>query len=419
MPTSEEEEPEDWAVAEQDQCRLGEMVDDLISWRFLYFLNVPKVKFVVHQLVLVLYTALPLIFLIHYDMSDPPTYGHSYGLPANISGWEVLFWVLAVGNILANYEQIEPLIPESQADDSIAELARNLVEGCRLHFRDFWKSLALVVDVLVCVGMVLRLSDGHNYEEQVAARSVYAVVVALLGVRFLEILRISQSVGILSIIVVRMIISDCLPFALILIVLSTPFGIALCILQPRSVVGEPYIDVRGGLSDMSLSVVTFLDSPFYAPWLALVGDFDIRSLIEDARGTFIVQWLLPLLYYVYLLLALIVLLNLLIAAMSATFEDLSSVATLEWKYARAQLVVEYKDAKFWPSPLNIVHLLGRAVSYLLAPMKPPPAPSGFKCQLGPTDELRVQACEVTALKACHAKHTLAHEEESALSTLSG
>lgn len=56
---------------------------------------------------------------------------------------------------------------------------------------------------------------------------------------------------------------------------------------------------------------------------------------------------------IYLAAILVVLLNLLIAVMSATYEELSEVSTIEWHYARAQIVLQYKDHKCWPAPLNV------------------------------------------------------------------
>lgn len=58
-------------------------------------------------------------------------------------------------------------------------------------------------------------------------------------------------------------------------------------------------------------------------------------------------------YGIYLAAILVVLLNLLIAVMSSTYEELSEVSTLEWHYARTQIVLQYKDQKFWPAPLNV------------------------------------------------------------------
>ena len=50
---------------------------------------------------------------------------------------------------------------------------------------------------------------------------------------------------------------------------------------------------------------------------AMLGDFDKAPLFEVGRGVIVVEWLLPGLYFLYLAAVLIVLLNLLIAAMSA------------------------------------------------------------------------------------------------------
>ena len=106
----------------------------------------------------------------------------------------------------------------------------------------------------------------------------------------------NPQVGVLSIIFIRMIINDCPPFFIVYAVLAIPTGLSLSVLQPRHIVGEDLTDAVGGPSDPQwLTVFRYLDSPFWAPIWALLGDFDVQTLIEDSRGQVFVEWLLPVL----------------------------------------------------------------------------------------------------------------------------
>ncbi|KAL1519033.1 hypothetical protein AB1Y20_003301 [Prymnesium parvum] len=435
----EDEEPENWAICEQqrrERNKLKGMVDDVVddytSFRFLSFFGVPKVKFLCHVLVFLLYTYLPVHFLISYEVEAGgiTSYEHPFSLPRHISGWEIVFWVWSFGYFIGELEQVEVLMPPRpllESSLSLSAATSRIAEGFRLHFRVMWNTISLIASLLVLVAALVRVFAKDDKDAQVAVRCTYAVVVVLCGFKMLELVRIWKSVGILSIITIRMIVDDCGSFAILLLVLAAPFGLALSILQPRSLVGEDFLvggfadrdfDQLGGVSDpMYLTIFRYFSSPFWAPWIALVGEFDVGALIDSSKGVTIVEWLLPMLYYIYLILALVVLLNLLIAAMSSTFESLAEVATEEWKYARVQLVLQYKDRKSWPAPFNLVHVLVRLLFFCAhgCRSKTELADIGFKLvNLSVSDELAVQGQEQAALKLCHSRQVQSRAEASAV-----
>ena len=99
------------------------------------------------------------------------------------------------------------------------------------------------------------------------------------------------------------------------------------------------------------------------------------------------------------------------------------MSLLESKYARAQVVLEYKDAKTWPAPLNVCHLAIRLLTFLVHKCVPSldlydrGASPGFQFEMSVGDELTTQAQELAALKTCHAKRVKAREKEEAVDTL--
>ena len=77
---------------------------------------------------------------------------------------------------------------------------------------------------------------------------------------------------------------------------------------------------------------------------------------------------MQLLLWIYLLVTTVVLVNLLIAQMSETYERSLAQGRQEWYFQRAAVVLEYKDTlgKSVPPPFNLVHLLLRGVFAICA-----------------------------------------------------
>jgi len=431
---SEEEEPENWAIrsqhAEIRQSGADDMFEDVTSFRFLHFFNIPKVKFLLHQIVFLVYIFLPVFFLIKYetDKGGINSFDHGYGLPHDVSDWEYGFWVWTVGYLVGEFEQAYAMIPPptiTEKSGSASGAMARVHEGFRMHFRVGWNAISLSASILSLIGAALRLLLTDEYTSQIATRCCYAGTVVLSGFKLLQVIRISENVGVLSIITMSMIINDCPSFVLLVVVFAPPFGFALVMLQPRSIFGEQNLvggwigaDLDPPFSDgipnpVYLTVFRYFDSPFWAPWLALLGDFDIASLIAHSKGVQIIEWLLPLLYYVYLVLALIVLLNLLIAVMSSTYEKVNSNANIEWKYSRVALLLQYKDQKSLPPPFNIVSFMVKLLMMLARGCRPPEGDpgGGFKVRLSKVEEDIVKGKEQEALASSYRQQVATRKKE--------
>ena len=103
----------------------------------------------------------------------------------------------------------------------------------------------------------------------------------------------------------------------------------------------------------------FSSEPLWSPFWSLYGSDNLHIMEEyipyDAS---ILRLFAPTMLWLYMLLATIVLVNLLIAQMSRTYEDVMQDSKMRWQYARAELILEFKDSKApLPPPLNIVWVL--------------------------------------------------------------
>ena len=130
---------------------------------------------------------------------------------------------------------------------------------------------------------------------------------------------------------------------------ATPlgFGAAFAVLLP-------------GRMDKPFSYA-FSSSPLWFPFWGLYGEFDrhdFEEYVEDEMPTRLISLVLM---WLYMLITTIVLVNLLIAQMSETYAKEMEKATQSWLFERAQLVLEFKDAKASPLPPPLAPVYDLAV----------------------------------------------------------
>lgn len=100
-----------------------------------------------------------------------------------------------------------------------------------------------------------------------------------------------------------------------------------------------------------------------------MGDFDLEGMLANTGAdhfslTHPAFFVLPALLLCYMLLTTVVLINLLIAQMSTTYEEMNEVAVDEWHFARAGLVLEFMEKSSLPPPFNLLVYFWRTVRKL-------------------------------------------------------
>ena len=117
------------------------------------------------------------------------------------------------------------------------------------------------------------------------------------------------------------------------------FGFAFVAMQPYA--QEPFPEVLGL-------------SPLWAPLWGVFGIANAWAGAADPVGQLQPGiWTSPLLIWLYLFVAIIVLVNLLIAQMSDTYARVTGEGLLRWQFERAQLINEFMRKKPLPPPLNV------------------------------------------------------------------
>ena len=159
-----------------------------------------------------------------------------------------------------------------------------------------------------------------------------------------------RPVGVIVIILAEMIICDVSVFSILVLLFSLATGFCYVLLMPNS---AGYFT-----QEATYPYLSFWNHPLLMPLWGFIGDFDKEFLDEASSDEDITNFLLPLVLFTYMVFTSIVLVNLLIAQMSSTFERVKETGHLRWQFNRTQLVREFKDTKSpVPPPLNLLRLV--------------------------------------------------------------
>ena len=323
----------------------------------LHLVHTPRFKLIFHNTMGGGYLLLLTVFLCGWwpwgPHSHTPGYYHSWQwqqglLPAEPPAEEILLWVWTLGRLWQEFAQMK----KQGADEY--EKTKDLKDLFD-YFTDLkqWCDLLTYLAVLGIAaarcavwwetdGDYLKM-DGDYTRVQLVASCTYAVVAVVTFVRFTDVLKISQ-VGLLYVMLTRMFV-DVGQWLTLSLFGTLGTSVALTVLMPN--------DITGG------------DRPFLRPFWVMVGDFNRDAMQEYFPSSGIesnVGVLTSILVFLYVFVMTVVLVNLLIAQMSSTYEKLKDEKYEIWQAGRVTLIVEYKDLfDAVPAPFNLIE----AVCYSL------------------------------------------------------
>ncbi|XP_033736705.1 serine/threonine-protein phosphatase 6 regulatory ankyrin repeat subunit A-like isoform X2 [Pecten maximus] len=155
-------------------------------------------------------------------------------------------------------------------------------------------------------------------------------------------------------IIIRDLLKDLTRFLVILLIFITGFTLHLsAIYQPvYSPVSENSALGTGVGNGEPLTYMTPIDT-FELLFFSLFGLVDPDSLPTTYRSPFWVISLAKIVFGIYMMVTLIVLINLLIAMMSDTYQRIQQQSDMEWKFGRAKLIRNMNKTSATPSPLNL------------------------------------------------------------------
>lgn len=324
---------------------------------FAAFWNVPKVKYVLHTVFSLSYLVL---LIVQLNKGVPWVTAewmmHEGLLPRDIPGEELFNYVWAVCRLLDGLKQMRRVGREEYEQSGSWGLS-----GALAYFSSGGNLLDCfnLGTVLLIALLRILFVNGVFQGQQVCwpaacdaadvfvlrlCQSLYAIVTITIFMRFVDSLKFFQGFGVLYLTLLKMLV-DVLAWFNVTLVITIGFGVAYTVLMPA---GSSIAQTNGN----------FLGRPFFQPFWGILGDFDAASVLEYySVEEFPASTLMPLLLWVYNFLTTIVLVNLLIAQMSARYEIMQEVGYNVWLAERINLIKEFKDERDpLPPPLNIIRI---------------------------------------------------------------
>ncbi|RMX42269.1 hypothetical protein pdam_00009856 [Pocillopora damicornis] len=242
------------------------------------------------------------------------------------------FWILTI--IMEEIRQLA------------AQQPKTLGDKLSVYFSDTWNLVDTFALLAFVVAACLRFFDS-TYE---AARIIFSLNIIVFIVRSLQIVSVNRQLG-PKLVMIRKMLEDLKQFVIILAIFIIAYGIAL---QAVSFPGpgqfaKTWDQVIRGILDL--------------PYWQMYGELFLEEISGQKPSEYFevhptAKWLSPALLAGYMLFTNVLLLNLLIAIFSYTFERVQEDSDKVWKFQRYELIAEYHGRPlFFPPLIFISHVL--------------------------------------------------------------
>ncbi|XP_076456247.1 transient receptor potential cation channel subfamily M member-like 2 isoform X2 [Babylonia areolata] len=233
----------------------------------------------------------------------------------------------------------------------VTNYAHSISSKVTTYVTDSWNLLDIITIGLFVVGMVLRFIPNDTSFEW--ARVVLAINLVSFFFRILHIFSVNKELG-PKLVMIRRMIRDLMWFVVILMVFIGAYAIASeAILYPQTELSwkllyhlprKAYWQIYGELflEEIEGSDNSCTTDP------ALYSGYNVQRCPSD-----IGKYLVPVLMGVYVLMTNVLLLNLLIAMFSYTFQKIQENTDVHWYYQRFNLVLEYYERPWLPPPFTL------------------------------------------------------------------
>ncbi|KAI8729643.1 transient receptor potential cation channel subfamily M member 5 [Biomphalaria glabrata] len=228
---------------------------------------------------------------------------------------------------------------------------------------NFWNQFDFVMYLLVIVSVILRFELFTDFHF-VYVRIVYSITLVMTYLRFMQFFFAEKNMG-PKVIMIRKMLTDLMFFFLILLLFILSFGAAYHInMFPNA--------------PINWSIMYYV---LYYPYFQLHGNLFLEDMQgEDTSGCTRNEtiWrndpmnrcpeknaIVPILLAVYMVLTNILLINILIAMFSYTFQSVQDNSTKVWRFYRIALVYEYFDRPALVPPIIIFNHIWRILRYIL------------------------------------------------------
>uniref|UniRef100_A0A8C5TWL2 Transient receptor potential cation channel subfamily C member 6 n=1 Tax=Malurus cyaneus samueli TaxID=2593467 RepID=A0A8C5TWL2_9PASS len=210
------------------------------------------------------------------------------------------------------------------------------------------------MEMLIISWVIARINWDPS-DPQIISEGLYAIAVVLSFSRIAYILPANESFGPLQISLGRT-VKDIFKFMVIFIMVFVAFMIGMFNLYSY------YLGAKQN------EAFTTVEESFKTLFWAIFGLSEVKSVVINYKHKFI-ENIGYVLYGVYNVTMVIVLLNMLIAMINSSFQEIEDDADVEWKFARAKLWFSYfEEGRTLPVPFNLVPS-PKSLLYLLIRIK--------------------------------------------------
>ncbi|KAI0242998.1 Transient receptor potential cation channel subfamily M member-like 2 [Lamellibrachia satsuma] len=260
--------------------------------------------------------------------------------------WVIVFWVGVV------------IMEEIRQMRNDVNRFKNKIDGFRHHFKDMWNFLDAVTLIAFFVGFLFRYVSPHYMIMRTiscleVARIIFALDLMLFYLRTLDIYYLHRKLGPQLVMITEMMV-DMWYVIIIIMVFVVAYGVALqAILYPNSPLD-----------------FTLMSKMFKKAYFQIYGELFLEELggTLDCETTLMANSTLPrcpqntdfiptFLMAIYILFTNVLLLNLLIAMFSNTFNKIQMDTDEHWFFLRYFLIKEFDDRPSLAPPLTILYHL--------------------------------------------------------------
>ncbi|XP_078692315.1 transient receptor potential cation channel subfamily M member-like 2 isoform X4 [Branchiostoma floridae x Branchiostoma belcheri] len=280
--------------------------------------------------------------------------------PIGILEWLTIAWLASL--LVEEVRQI------------LAEHPRSLWHKVQIWFGDFWNMMDCGLLLMFLLSLVLHVtvSAGSGFE---VVRVMYCITLGFSFVRLPQLFMVHKDIGPKVIMIQKMLV-DLVFFLVILLVFIFAYGVMRhTLIYPNSPAEWSLI--------MNVSLI---------PYWQVYGEL----FVDEVEGTTPHgNWLIYVLQGLYMLLTNVLLLNLLIAMFSFTFQKIQDNSEQVWRFHRYDIIYEFFDRPWGAPPVIIlghVWRFGRWVARKCAG-KPQDDSDDFNCKFPPDEVSRQQALE--------------------------
>ncbi|XP_057313101.1 serine/threonine-protein phosphatase 6 regulatory ankyrin repeat subunit B-like isoform X3 [Hydractinia symbiolongicarpus] len=221
-----------------------------------------------------------------------------------------------------------------------------------------FKLLRLITCVLSSAALGANLMavfvDDRPRENLMYVRdNIFAFVLLVLIVQIFEFMNMHELFGPWSVII-RSLVMDVVKFLIVLLLFIGAFTLHMCVIY-KPVYNKKRVDFPEGFTDLNIKVsIRIVFEELFFACFGLTNrpvELTAKERNDSPSETYVIATFV---FAIYQILAIIVLVNLLIAMMSDTYAKIEEKSEIEWKFGRGSVIWNMTKTTSVPAPVNLV-----------------------------------------------------------------